>query len=291
MPRRSGTIALLSTMSPVARVGLRRAIVRVFSRRFRTRRCQVFCASSRSPDASCVREDPLRSADAIFVLAGSRVERWLEGYELYRERQAPLIVLSPGPTSKAEIDLRAKGVRFPSEGEVARDALLQLGVPAEAILILPRAVDNTAQEAQALHDISRTRDMAAHHRGDVRLPYAARGASRSDASSRALQFRLWFDARGSTNPSPHDGGVIARTSASSRPNSRSWHCMDWDWEDETKLAEAPESRTQPARVTQAATGFEDREGQRAPFASSLDPGAACSTRRAEFDSARRLPLP
>src|SRR5687767_14646219 len=37
-----------------------------------------------------------------------------------------------------------------------------------------------------------------------------------------------------------------------------------------KMAEAPGSRTQPARVKRAATGFEDREGHRAPFASFLD---------------------
>jgi hypothetical protein len=33
------------------------------------------------------------------------------------------------------------------------------------------------------------------------------------------------------------------------------------------MAEAPGSRTQPARETRAATDFEDREGHRAPFAS------------------------
>ena len=36
---------------------------------------------------------------------------------------------------------------------------------------------------------------------------------------------------------------------------------------ERRLAEAPGSRTQPARVKRAATGFEDREDHRAPFAS------------------------
>src|SRR5829696_1702310 len=35
------------------------------------------------------------------------------------------------------------------------------------------------------------------------------------------------------------------------------------------MAEAPESRTQPSRSTREATDFEDREGHRAPFASSF----------------------
>jgi uncharacterized SAM-binding protein YcdF (DUF218 family) len=141
-------------MSTVARVRLRRAIARVCLAVLGLALAGLLCFL---PFAGrfLVREDPLDAADAIFVLAGARVERWLEGYELYRERRAPLIVLSPGPTSQAEIDLRARGIRFPSEGDIARDALLQLGVPAEAIRLLPRAVDNTAQEAGGLHDMSR----------------------------------------------------------------------------------------------------------------------------------------
>ena len=142
-------------MSTVARVRLRRAITRVCLAALGLALAGLLCFL---PFAGrfLVREDPLESADAIFVLAGARVERWLEGYELYRERRAPIMVLSPGPTSPAEIDLRARGIRFPSEGDIARDTLVQLGVPAETIRILPRAVDNTAQEALALHDMSRT---------------------------------------------------------------------------------------------------------------------------------------
>lgn len=98
-----------------------------------------------------VREDPLEPADAIVVLAGARVERWLESVELFRERQAPTIVLSPGRLEKAEMELRAKGIRFPTEFELARDAMLELGVPAGVIQSLPDSVDNTAQEAEVLH--------------------------------------------------------------------------------------------------------------------------------------------
>src|ERR1051325_9449104 len=41
---------------------------------------------------------------------------------------------------------------------------------------------------------------------------------------------------------------------------------------ERALAEAPESRTQLSRSTRETTGFEDREGHRAPFASLLSEG-------------------
>jgi uncharacterized SAM-binding protein YcdF (DUF218 family) len=94
--------------------------------------------------------EPLERADAIFVLAGPRVERWLEAVDLHRERWAPLIVLSPGYSEAAENRLREMGIRYPSEVELARDAMIQLKVPAEAIRALPHEVDNTAQEAASI---------------------------------------------------------------------------------------------------------------------------------------------
>ncbi len=97
--------------------------------------------------------DPLERADVVFALAGSRVERWLEAADLYREGWAPRIVLSPGRTEAAAVRLRELGVRFPSDTDLVRDALIQLGVPAAAIIILPHDVDNTAQEAAAIRPI------------------------------------------------------------------------------------------------------------------------------------------
>ena len=92
-------------------------------------------------------EDPLQRSDVIFVLAGTRVERLLEGYHLYMEGYAPLILLSPGRVEPGESVLKARGIHFPSEPELSRDVLRQLGVPPTAILIPERSVDNTAQEA------------------------------------------------------------------------------------------------------------------------------------------------
>ena len=95
-------------------------------------------------------ETPLERADVLFVLAGARVERWLEAVDLYREGAAPRILLSPGRVEPMEEDLRQKGIRFPSEADLVRDAMVQLGVPAAAITTLPLAVDNTAHEAAEL---------------------------------------------------------------------------------------------------------------------------------------------
>lgn len=95
-------------------------------------------------------EDLLQKADVIFVLAGTRAERLLEGYHLYMEGYAPLILLSPGQVEPGEALLRARGIRFPSDHELARDVLVQMGVPPAAIQGPDRPVDNTAQEANLL---------------------------------------------------------------------------------------------------------------------------------------------
>jgi uncharacterized SAM-binding protein YcdF (DUF218 family) len=97
-----------------------------------------------------VAEDPLTTADSIFVLAGARAERWLEAVDLYREKWAPRILLSSGRHEAAEIALRSRGIRFPSSEELARDAIGQLGVPDAAVTIVETEVDNTAQEAEEL---------------------------------------------------------------------------------------------------------------------------------------------
>ena len=141
-------------MSIASRVRLRRALVRVC---LASAILAVVAGICFFPFAGrfLVRQDPLEQSDAIFVLAGGTVDRWLEGVELYRERHAPLIVLSPGRLDPAEIDLRAKGIRWPNGGELARAAMLQLGLSADVVQILPGNLDNTAQEAEALHQFVR----------------------------------------------------------------------------------------------------------------------------------------
>jgi uncharacterized SAM-binding protein YcdF (DUF218 family) len=102
-------------------------------------------------------EDPLAKADAVFVLDGARVERWLEGYDLFAAGYAPRIVLSPGRDEPAERLLRARGVQFPREIELRRNALIQLGVPPDAIVTDMNQVDNTAAEAAELREMARAR--------------------------------------------------------------------------------------------------------------------------------------
>lgn len=79
------------------------------------------------------REDSLTKADVIYVLAGARVERVAEAGDLYRDGWAPLILLSRQVSEPAEIQLRGSGLRIPTETEIQRDVLHQMGVPAAAI--------------------------------------------------------------------------------------------------------------------------------------------------------------
>jgi uncharacterized SAM-binding protein YcdF (DUF218 family) len=95
-------------------------------------------------------QDPLAKADLIYVLAGARVERVLEGIDLYKEGWAPRLVMSPGIIEYAEIELRKRGVTYPRDGDLARDTALAMGVPADVVSVISEPVDNTAQEAAAL---------------------------------------------------------------------------------------------------------------------------------------------
>lgn len=94
-------------------------------------------------------EQPLDRADAIVVLAGARVERWLEAVDLFHEGWAPRILLSPGQLEPAEALLRQRHIPFPHAADLVRDAMTRAEIPASAITILPGWVDNTAQEAAA----------------------------------------------------------------------------------------------------------------------------------------------
>jgi uncharacterized SAM-binding protein YcdF (DUF218 family) len=102
-------------------------------------------------------EDPLQKSDAIFVLAGTRAERPLEAIDLYKEGYAPIVILSPGIEENAEVLLRTRGVRFPRQDELQREALVQSGIPPAAVLSTGGFVDNTAQEANLLRAIVQAR--------------------------------------------------------------------------------------------------------------------------------------
>jgi uncharacterized SAM-binding protein YcdF (DUF218 family) len=143
-------------------------------------------------------EEALQPADAIVVLAGSRSVRLLEGVDLYREGLAPNVVISPGIVEQTEVELHARGIRFPAEAEIARDVMVQLGVPASAIAILPDSVDNTADEA------AQTRALAAARGWHSIIVATSRYHTRRTRFAFAREFR-GTDVRVQVKGSRYDG--------------------------------------------------------------------------------------
>ncbi len=101
-----------------------------------------------------VRVDALDSAspaDAIYVLGGSHVDRWLEAVELQQAGHAPRILLSRGGTDRGEVLLASRGITVPNSATNARAIMIDhMGVPASSVEALPSPVDNTAHEAEAI---------------------------------------------------------------------------------------------------------------------------------------------
>ncbi len=101
-----------------------------------------------------VAEDPLAPADAILVLAGTRLERPLEAADVYRQGWAPLIVMTDEVHEPAERWADAHGLHYPTKIELARDILVKLGIPKDAIQLLQGPNDSTADEARTLHALA-----------------------------------------------------------------------------------------------------------------------------------------
>jgi len=95
-------------------------------------------------------EDPLQRADAIFVFAGTRVERPMEAYDLYRAGYAPRVVVTRAVDEQASELARDKGVHIATDLELNREVLRGLGLPESALIVPDRVHDNTAMEAQTL---------------------------------------------------------------------------------------------------------------------------------------------
>ena len=100
-------------------------------------------------------DDPVQKADAIFVLAGSTMDRPLEAVDLYQAGYAPRIVLTRETPERGILISARRGVILPFKADQARDAMIRLGVPMDAIVVPPRIHDNTAQEAQTLRALAR----------------------------------------------------------------------------------------------------------------------------------------
>src|SRR5262249_56784805 len=89
-------------------------------------------------------------ADAVVMLGGSVSDRVLERARLYHEGRTSLVVLTREPLARGAAALHARGVRLPEDSELARQALIALGVPSAAIRTLGRRTFSTASEARTI---------------------------------------------------------------------------------------------------------------------------------------------
>ena len=97
-----------------------------------------------------IRSDPLVHADMIVVLGSYRLERTLEAGTLFREGWAPRIMLLQTPDLVRDRLRQQLGIHVPVYLDIQRDTLLQMGVPAAAILVSPHSQDSTVTEAAAV---------------------------------------------------------------------------------------------------------------------------------------------
>jgi uncharacterized SAM-binding protein YcdF (DUF218 family) len=95
--------------------------------------------------------DPLpHRADAIVMMAGSPSDRALEAARVYGAGVAPRVVLTRERLPPGAAALRARGIRLPEGHDLARQALIGLGVPADAIRVLGRRTASTTTEAETI---------------------------------------------------------------------------------------------------------------------------------------------
>jgi uncharacterized SAM-binding protein YcdF (DUF218 family) len=100
------------------------------------------------------KEDALQKADAIVVLAGTPMRRPLEAADLYLAGYGSRIVLTRQTREGGERALVERGIQFPEDIARTRDVFLQIGIPAEAIVIPQRIHNSTAAEAITARELA-----------------------------------------------------------------------------------------------------------------------------------------
>lgn len=98
-----------------------------------------------------VREEEPKQADSIVVLLGGTPERIVEAVYLYREGYSEEIIMVETLKEHEDI-LEEEGVEIDIGEETEYSIAVQMGVPEEAITIIPARTESTQDEAVALRD-------------------------------------------------------------------------------------------------------------------------------------------
>lgn len=102
-----------------------------------------------------LRPDPLAHADAMVVLGAFRLERTFEAGSLYNEGWSGRVILLRSPYLASPDLLRRVRVRVPIWIDIQKDALVQMGVPSNAIIESTEELENTRREAAWVTDLAR----------------------------------------------------------------------------------------------------------------------------------------
>ncbi len=95
-------------------------------------------------------EDALQPADAIVMLSGSMPDRILETVDLYQAHVAPRIILTREEELPGLAVLRARGGVLREHHEQNVAIAEQLGVPPDAITVMPQPASSTIAEAEVV---------------------------------------------------------------------------------------------------------------------------------------------
>lgn len=95
-------------------------------------------------------DEPLRKSQAIVVLGGGTPYRAMEAADLYKAKWADQVWLTEGAPDGRDIVLARIGIEPSPEYEYNELVLTKLGVPKEAIRVIPDRVENTVAEEKAI---------------------------------------------------------------------------------------------------------------------------------------------
>lgn len=98
-----------------------------------------------------VRNDGPYRGDAMVILMGSVADRVLEASDLYHEGFAARVLIAEEGMGPVEL-LRKRGATLLTNSTQARNVAIDLGVPADSILILPGNAQSTLMEARIIAD-------------------------------------------------------------------------------------------------------------------------------------------
>jgi uncharacterized SAM-binding protein YcdF (DUF218 family) len=104
-----------------------------------------------------VAEEPPRPAEVMVVSIASSKAAPLEAAYLYQQRISARVMLFTWESESIDDMIRQLGIAYPSPTELARMILIQRGVPAGAIEVLPDLVDGTETEIAAVAAFARQR--------------------------------------------------------------------------------------------------------------------------------------